>query len=344
MLDEHPEAVRVVDQVYADLQAAGVTCFKHEDVTSHSQNANLNELVNWHNSLGDQRDFDISVHFNAGANNTSALVGTEVYYYSNSQKALANQVSAAIAAAASWPNRGGKQNTGYFFLAHTTKPALLLEVCFVDSSADGTRYRERFSQIARAIAETLSGVQAPPEPIEPPVEPPIDAVPASVDIVVKGNVRITVNGQEIVIEPEVVAGRHVNIFATWFGGSQDPNNSAYSPYGPLDDVSYYVALPWTVPDPRPKVRVTRGDRSFEASVADKGPWTTMDEAYVMDPTGKVRPVAETCYDNGDPLPHGPHAGEVPGNPAGIDLSPALFKALGMTDNGPVDWEFVEAVA
>jgi hypothetical protein len=59
--------------------------------------------------------------------------------------------------------------------------------------------------------------------------------------------------------------------------------------------------------------------------------------------GTARPIAETCCDEGTPLPAGSgnNAGKVPANRAGIDLSPAAFDALGMTDNGPVDWKFVE---
>jgi hypothetical protein len=34
---------------------------------------------------------------------------------------------------------------------------------------------------------------------------------------------------------------------------------------------------------------------------------------------------------------------VPSNPAGIDLSPGMMKALGMTDNGPVDFRLIEVV-
>jgi N-acetylmuramoyl-L-alanine amidase len=36
-------------------------------------------------------------------------------------------------------------------------PSILIEVCFVDSSADAELYRARFSEIATAIADVLRG-------------------------------------------------------------------------------------------------------------------------------------------------------------------------------------------
>jgi hypothetical protein len=263
-----------------------------------------------------------------------------------------------------------------FFLNNTEEPAILLEVCFCDNTSDSNNYNENFNDVCEAIAESISGISVPDEEL-PPVEPPVTEPPTGenrVDIVSTvegevaitfngslvqgdskcgntlniamisgGDVTVTINGQEFhnwQPTPPATTTKHTGIYATWFGGSQDPNNSAYAPYGPLNDTDFYVALPWTVPDPRPKVRVTRGNLSLTASISDKGPWTTMDEAYVMG-GGEVRPIAETCYDNHDPLPSGPNAGKVPSNPAGIDLSPALFKALGMTDNDLVDWQFID---
>ena len=63
----------------------------HED-TSHSQNENLNTIVDFHNAQ--TRDLDVSVHFNA-YEQVEKPMGTEVLYVT--QSALAGQVSAAIA-------------------------------------------------------------------------------------------------------------------------------------------------------------------------------------------------------------------------------------------------------
>lgn len=62
---------------------------------------------------------------------------------------------------------------------------------------------------------------------------------------------------------------------------------------------------------------------------DVGPWNTHDELYVFH---GERPAAES----------GISVSMMGTNGAGIDLGEAVWKALGMTDNGLVDWEFLSA--
>jgi hypothetical protein len=105
-----------------------------------------------------------------------------------------------------------------------------------------------------------------------------------------------------------------------------------------------VALPYSFdsslfPDNPPKVRVFCGKLNAIGVVADKGPWTVSDHAYVM---GSARPLAETCYKQHAPLPSGPNKGKVPSNAAGIDLSPHLAKKLGISGKGRVSWMILDA--
>jgi N-acetylmuramoyl-L-alanine amidase len=168
-----------------------------------------------------------------------------------------------------------------------------------------------------------------------------------------GDVVVVVNGEAFHNKPPVEApgipANHKNIEATVFGGEADNEYSAYPPYdssgrGPyMDDESLYVALPYSFPldrwpDNIPKVRVFCGELSAVGVVADKGPWTTDDDAYV---NGAARPIAETCHDEDAPLPSGPNKGQVPSNRAGIDLSPALAERLGIDGKGHVDWQLEE---
>src|SRR4249920_3045708 len=127
MLDEVDEARRVVDHLSDELNLRGVDVEVFHDDVSKDQNSNLNWIVDHHN--GCSRDLDISVHFNA-FEQTDAPRGVEVLYVTQAE--LAGKVSAAIAKAG-FVNRGGKKNTGLFFLNNTDMPAILLEVCFVDS-------------------------------------------------------------------------------------------------------------------------------------------------------------------------------------------------------------------
>jgi N-acetylmuramoyl-L-alanine amidase len=164
ILDEVDEARRVVNRVAEELQSRGADVMVFHDNTSRSQNENLNAIVNFHNAQ--ERDVDISCHFNA-YEQVDKPMGTEVLYVT--QEALAAEMSAAIASCG-FINRGAKRRTDLFFLNNTEKPAILLEICFVDSEADAKLYEAKVYDICRAIAdelggEPLDGIAAAPAPL-----------------------------------------------------------------------------------------------------------------------------------------------------------------------------------
>ena len=151
ILDEVDEARRVVERVADGLAVRGVDVKVFHDETSHSQNENLDTIVNYHNAQ--TRDLDVSVHFNAYVE-TAKPMGTEVLYVTQSQ--LASQMATAIARCG-FINRGGKKRTDLFFLNNTEMPAILIEVCFVDSEADADIYNEHFLDVCDAVADILGG-------------------------------------------------------------------------------------------------------------------------------------------------------------------------------------------
>jgi peptidoglycan hydrolase-like protein with peptidoglycan-binding domain len=170
-LDEVDEATRVVDQVGALLKNAGVPVKTFHDTVSTSQNENLNRIVNWHNAQS--RELDVSIHFNAYQTTTSPM-GTECLYVTQAE--LSGKVSMLISEAGEFKNRGPKYRSDLFFLNNTSKPAILIEVCFVDSKADANLYNDYFEDICLAISEAITGQSiqpgpTPPEP-EPAPEPP----------------------------------------------------------------------------------------------------------------------------------------------------------------------------
>lgn len=166
-LDEVDEARRVVERVAEFLRLAGVDVTTFHDDTSRDQTTNLNTIVDFHNSK--KRELDCSVHFNA-FEVCDKPMGTECLYVS--QHDLARDVSEAIAFAGGLVDRGPKQRTDLFFLNNTTEPAILIEVCFVDSTVDCASYLENFDDICRAIAATIGGVEiGEPEQPESPVAP-----------------------------------------------------------------------------------------------------------------------------------------------------------------------------
>lgn len=155
-LDEVDEAVRTVDRVAEILSELGVAVEVFHDKVSKTQQQNLKRIVDFHNS--ETRDLDVSVHFNS-FETTASPMGTECLYLT--QDKLSQQVATAIALASGLPNRGPKRRSDLYFLNKTEEPAILIEVCFVDSKADATLYEEHFDEICEAIAETISGEQPP---------------------------------------------------------------------------------------------------------------------------------------------------------------------------------------
>jgi N-acetylmuramoyl-L-alanine amidase len=195
VLDEVDEARRVVEAVADKLAARGVDVLTFHDDTSTTQSQNLDAIVNWHNKQ--DRELDVSVHFNAYVE-TSKAMGTEVLYVT--QSALAGELSAAIADAGDFIDRGGKKRTDLAFLNGTDMPAILIETCFVDSTADAALYEANFDVVCEAVAHILGGppqeVERPPGGAERPPRPLPPARPATVrvDIDVIGSVVVLVNG------------------------------------------------------------------------------------------------------------------------------------------------------
>jgi len=115
---------------------------------------------------------------------------------------LAEQVSAAIAAAGHFKDRGEKYRGDLAFLNGTSKPAILLECWFCDSSADCGNARKYHDEICEAIAEKIADVELddvpeqPPEPIEPPepTEPPSGENRVDITGTVTGHASIYING------------------------------------------------------------------------------------------------------------------------------------------------------
>jgi len=156
-IDEVTEARRVVAKVADYLNQLNCSVSEFHDNTSKNQRDNINTIVRYHNSK--QRDLDISVHFNA-ASKTNDPRGVEVLYVNDKYKDLAEKVSLAIANSSGLKNRGAKKRTNLGFLNGTSKPAILIEVAFVDSKADVDIYNDKFNDVCKAIAETVSGKKA----------------------------------------------------------------------------------------------------------------------------------------------------------------------------------------
>jgi N-acetylmuramoyl-L-alanine amidase len=151
-IDEVDEARRVVERVAGVLVNLGHGVQVYHDDVSHSQQENLERIVDFHNAQ--TRDLDVSVHFNA-YEETSEPRGTEVLYVTAS--GLASDIADAMAEAGGFVNRGAKYRADLYFLNQTAEPAVLLEICFVDSAADVDLYDKNFNALCVAIAQVLGG-------------------------------------------------------------------------------------------------------------------------------------------------------------------------------------------
>jgi len=150
-LNEVEEATRVTDILAVKLRQRGVEVETFHDLTSTSQNQNLQKITDWHNDQ--DRELDLSVHFNA-SQQTNKPMGTEMWYIT--QQALAHEMSTAIASVG-FKNRGAKWSDSLWFLNQTMMPSVLLEICFVDSTADADLYHKSLNAICEALATVLSG-------------------------------------------------------------------------------------------------------------------------------------------------------------------------------------------
>lgn len=158
IIDEVTEARKVTDRVASILRTLGVNVNIFHENETRNQRDNVNTIVQHHNRQ--DRDLDVSVHFNAFSP-TDLPRGVEVLFRNETEKEFASCVSNAISVASGLNDRGAKQRADLGFLNNTNKPAILIEVCFVDSVKDVQLYNDCFENICKAIAKTLSNEGKP---------------------------------------------------------------------------------------------------------------------------------------------------------------------------------------
>ncbi|MCC0630780.1 MULTISPECIES: N-acetylmuramoyl-L-alanine amidase [unclassified Clostridioides] len=105
--------------------------------------------------IANKQDIDLAVqiHFNANSTTLNPM-GTETIYKTNNGKVYANRVNDKLATV--FKNRGAKTDTrGLYWLRNTKAPAILIEVCFVDSKADTDYYIRHKDIVAKLITEGI---------------------------------------------------------------------------------------------------------------------------------------------------------------------------------------------
>lgn len=152
-LDEVTEDRKIRAALEKYLRQAGWSV--HDSTTEEAtSSADLSMICSKANASGS--GYFVSIHLNSGGGS-----GTEVYYSPTSRsdwgKTMAAKISAALASLMGIRNRGAKANN-FYVLKHTNMPAILIEICFVDSAADAEAYRRVGPDaIGKAIAECIVG-------------------------------------------------------------------------------------------------------------------------------------------------------------------------------------------
>jgi N-acetylmuramoyl-L-alanine amidase len=292
-LDEVDEARRVVEQVAKKLRGLGETVTTYHDDVSKSQDENLKRIVDFHNAQ--TRDLDVSVHFNANVTTTKPI-GTECWYLT--QAALADDIASRTARVSGLIDRGPKKSTSLYFLNNTERPAVLDEVCFVDSSADAELYRENFDIICRAIADAIAGEEAEPRP-----EP----------------------------APPAEAAFHAQGKCSWFGGPEDSGVDADEGLAFLYEIedAPHLFLP---EQPAGTTGLARRLDPGVMYVACRWDYARTPKSMLADATRKALVRAGGKEFRAYPADWGPH--EDTGRIA--DVSPALLKALDLQTDDDVE--------
>lgn len=108
-------------------------------------------------------DYDISIHFNAGAsdpNGNNKTTGIEVLIYNLNDAATKNKANTICneLSALGFKNRGVKQRQDLYVLRKTNAKAMLIECCFVDDADDVRLYQSLgVTKFVAAIVKGLTG-------------------------------------------------------------------------------------------------------------------------------------------------------------------------------------------
>lgn len=114
-------------------------------------------------------DLFVSIHLNSGGG-----IGTETFTYPNPNAytlSKAKAINEAVVSSCNFRNRGLK-TANFYVLRETVAPAILVEVCFVDSKEDANKIN--VEAVAKAIFKGITGTE---------YKPSGDSVPAGYGIV-----------------------------------------------------------------------------------------------------------------------------------------------------------------
>ena len=308
VIDEVDEARKVVERVADELRSVKVDVVVFHDDVSTSQSENLERIVDFHNAQGDH-DCDVSVHFNA-YEHTEQPMGTECLWVTQSD--LAGKLAEEMSIEGELINRGPKNRTDLYFLNNMNEPAVLLEVCFVDSTTDAELYEKNFDRICHGIAGVLSGEEEGQKPPRVKPSPKPKPMPPRHDL---KKPLLYVRGK-----------------VSYFGGPEDMGVDADEGLAFLYEYedAPYLFLPEQPPGTTGLARRLNVQRNYVAVRwdYDRTPKEMLRQMY----PALVRAPATNRYLLAWPADWGPH--EDTGRVA--DISPELMQRLGIETDGEIE--------
>lgn len=162
LLNESKENRPVGDKVIQKLRVLGHTVIDCSCNSANSVSSQLAAIVKKANAQ--KLDLFLSLHLNAGGG-----TGAEVYTTNTSgAKSEAKRLIETYCKRTGFRNRGHKFSELYV-LRHTNAPAMLLEMCFVDTESDFKRWNNLgVETIANVIVEGITGQVVQEKPVETP--------------------------------------------------------------------------------------------------------------------------------------------------------------------------------
>lgn len=152
LLSEVIENRKVGKRLIEMLKEKGHTVVDCSIDKASSTNEQLSGIVKKANAQ--KLDLFVSLHLNSDGGH-----GTETYVYPTTSavtKAKAKEINNAVADSCNFRNRGVKE-AKFFVLKNTIAPAVLVEICFVDSAEDKNKLN--VEAVAKALFKGITGTE-----------------------------------------------------------------------------------------------------------------------------------------------------------------------------------------
>ncbi|MEK4231324.1 N-acetylmuramoyl-L-alanine amidase family protein [Solibacillus sp. FSL H8-0538] len=149
---EADDVLRIGQAIAKRLRDAGVQI---DETRTSNQALSLEQRV----KMEWKKTYDFFISFHRNAFKPEVATGAEVFVYKSinaKSKPLADKIQSALVNVG-FRNRGVKE-AEFYVLKHTRAPALLLEIGFIDNSADNQLFDSKFEELVEGMAHAILAV------------------------------------------------------------------------------------------------------------------------------------------------------------------------------------------